>query len=182
MTDDHDDLVVAAASTGEREFPPVRTGDERTMLTSMLDWYRTGVVGKLAGLNRSSASRRLVASQTTIAGLVYHLTLVEDSWFHHRFAGHDIGEPWAGIDWDATPNWEFESAHLLTIDELRDGYEAACARSRRAAHGRSLDDLSVGTNEVFTLRWAMVHMLEETARHLGHLDVLRELTDGVTGE
>lgn len=182
MTDSHEHSVVAAASTGEREFPEVRTGDESEMLTTMLDWYRDGVAGKLTGLDQAAASRRLVASDTTIAGLVYHLTLVEDSWFHQRFAGNDLGEPWAGVDWDATPNWEFENAHRLTIDELRAGYEAACERSRRATHDRSLDDLSASTDRAFTLRWALVHMLEETARHLGHLDILRELTDGVTGE
>jgi hypothetical protein len=185
ITDTQDDRVVdaaATASTGERDFPQVRTSDERTMLTSMLDWYRVGVLSKLAGLDQAGASRRLVVSDTTIAGLVYHLTLVEDSWFHQRFAGNDIGEPWAGIDWAATPDWEFDSAHLLTIDELREGYEAACERSRQAAHGRSLDDMSASTDRVFTLRWALVHMLEETARHLGHLDILREITDGVTGE
>ena len=193
MTDAHDDRVVAAASTsasttaastspGEREFPPVRTSDERVVLIAMLDWYRAGVVGKLAGLDSASASRRLVASDTTIAGLVYHLTLVEDSWFHARFAGHDIGEPWAGIDWDTTPNWEFENAHRLSVDQLRQGYEAACERSRQVVSGRSLDDVSASLDRVFTLRWALVHMLEETARHLGHLDILREITDGVTGE
>ncbi|MGE0307818.1 MAG: DUF664 domain-containing protein, partial [Acidimicrobiia bacterium] len=111
-----------------------------------------------------------------------HLALVEDSWFHQRFAGNDIGEPWSGVDWDATPNWEFENAHLLTVDELREGYEAACERSRQAVGDRSLDEMSASTDGVFTLRWALVHMLEETARHLGHLDILREITDGVTGE
>ncbi|MGD9794264.1 MAG: DinB family protein [Acidimicrobiia bacterium] len=185
MTDADDDQIVDAAATasmGERDFPQVRTGDERTMLTSMLDWYRVGVVSKLAGLDQVGASRRLVASDTTIGGLVYHLALVEDSWFHQRFAGNDIGEPWSGVDWDATPNWEFENAHLLTVDELREGYEAACERSRQAVGDRSLDEMSASTDGVFTLRWALVHMLEETARHLGHLDILREITDGVTGE
>ncbi|MBX3287127.1 MAG: DUF664 domain-containing protein [Actinobacteria bacterium] len=122
-------------------------------------------------------------SSTSIAGLVKHLALVEDSWFTHRFAGRAEPEPWASADWDADPDWEFHSAAEDPIDDLVDLYRAACDRSRAVATAAALDDLGVDRARAeFTLRFALVHLLEETARHLGHVDVLVELLTGTTGE
>lgn len=81
--------------TGEREMPPVRAAAEREALTGMLDWYRDGVLLKVEGLAPHLAAASPLRSGTTIAGLVKHLALVEDSWFTHRFAGRPEPEPWA---------------------------------------------------------------------------------------
>jgi hypothetical protein len=115
---------------------------------------------------------------------VKHLALVEDSWFTVRFAGHPEPEDWAEADFDVDPDWEFHTALDEPLDDLVALYEAACERSRQAAAGRELDDVGAVERRdgPFTLRFALVHMLEETARHLGHLDILRELLDGSTGE
>jgi uncharacterized damage-inducible protein DinB len=128
----------------------------------------------------------LPTSSLTIAGLVKHLTLVEDKWFTERFGGLGAGQ-WQGIDWDGDPDWEFRSAADDEPEELLGWYRAACARSRAVADAAaSLDDRSVEVDPragtPFTLRWVLLHMLEETARHIGHLDLLRELADGTTGE
>jgi hypothetical protein len=158
------------------------TAAEAEMLTNVLDWYRAAVERKVADVGPLVARTSPVRSGTTIAGLVKHLALVEDSWFTDRFAGGPEPEPWASAPWDDDPDWEFHTA----IDEpLADGialYRAACARSREAAAGHTLDDLAVRGRSPFTLRYATVHLIEETARHLGHIDLLREYLDGTVGE
>jgi hypothetical protein len=169
--------------TGPRDFPPVDTADERTLLTGLLDWYRTGVVLKLDGLDQADAAASPVGSSTSILGLVKHLALVEDAWFTSRFAGRPDPEPWAGVDWDGDPNWEFRTARGESIEYVVGLYEEACDRSRAITSAAALDDLAAHPDgQDFTLRFALAHLLEETARHLGHLDILRELADGRTGE
>lgn len=177
------DNVPRPVDTGERRMPPVRTADERTVLTAMLDWYREGVVRKVEDVAPHHASATPLRSATSIAGLVKHLALVEDSWFSERYAGEPPGEPWVGVDWKADPDWEFRTARDESLEDLVSLYEAACERSRSITEAHELDDLAARPHRGdFTLRWVLVHLLEETARHLGHLDVLREHLDGTTGE
>ena len=174
---------VQGVDTGERDYDDaVLVSDERVILESMLDWYRAGVVHKVRGVAQGVASARPGRSNTSIAGLVKHLALVEDSWFTIRFAGRPEPEPWPQADWKADRDWEFSTAVDEPIEDVVDLYELACARSRDAGAGRGLDERGARGREPFTLRFAYVHMLEETARHLGHLDILRELLDGTTGE
>jgi catechol 2,3-dioxygenase-like lactoylglutathione lyase family enzyme len=171
-------------ATGERPYPATRTTDELTGLVEMLDWYRVGVEAKVAGLDDHLATARPLPSPTSIAGLVKHLALVEDSWFHIRFAGLPEPADWAEADFDVDPDWEFHTALDEPLADQVTRYRAACERSRAAIVGHDLDDRAVapGRGGPFNLRFALTHMLEETARHLGHLDVLRELLDGATGE
>jgi hypothetical protein len=95
------------------------------------------------------------------------------------------GEEWQ-IDWAADPDYEFRVALGKDPDELRRRYRDACDRSRQiTAAARDLDQLSVSTaigGKPFTLRWMMLHLIEETARHAGHADLLREAIDGAVGE
>lgn len=91
-----------------------------------------------------------------------------------------------GRDWDTDPNWEFRTAADLRPEELRQRYLEACDRSRQVvSDASSLDQQSVrprrdGTH--FCLRWVLLHLIEETARHAGHADLLREAIDGAVGE
>jgi hypothetical protein len=180
--DESDDSATTRRDTGEREYADVREADERTMLEGMLDWYRDGVVLKTVGLRPSDASRALVESGTSIAGLVKHLAADEDAWFSEGFAGVTV-EYWANTASDSDTDWEFSSAADDDFDELVQLYRDACERSRSACRGRDLDELNRGEHSrPFTLRFAYVHMLEETARHLGHMDIIREMLDGSTGE
>lgn len=170
--------------TGERAWEHSLAGDERSTLVAMLEWYREGVLAKVDGVAPAVATARPLRSATSIAGLVHHLALVEDKWFHHRVAGHDVPEPWASAPWEQEPDWEFTAAETLPFDEVVERYRAACERSRAACAGRDLDDMAAHpySGEPFNVRFVVVHLIEETARHLGHLDVLRELLDGTTGE
>src|SRR5262249_46470367 len=125
-------------------------------------------------------------SALTLAGLLYHLALVEESWLEVRFLGLPIREPWVGVDFAADPEWEFRASAELEPEHVRERYRQACERSRQAAaQADTVDQLSVqplSDGRRFTLRWVLLHLLEETARHAGHADLLREAIDGVVGE
>ncbi len=165
--------------------PTVRDGDERTTLTEMLDYQRAVVARKASGLSQSDMAATVGASPLTLAGLVKHLTLVEHSWFHERLAGHDMLEPWDGIDWEATPDWEFDTAVDDDPGQLIADYLAECDRSRAlVADCDSLDTMLARQppDRTINLRWLLVHMIEETARHAGHADLLRETIDGAVGD
>jgi uncharacterized damage-inducible protein DinB len=161
---------------------------EREMLCAFLDYHRATLEWKVDGLGDDDLHRAAVPTSTlTLAGLVKHLALVEDSWFTNRFAGHDDPDPWAGAPFDDDPDWEFHSSADDSLDEVLSIYRAACARSRAVvAAAGSLDDQAVAVDrrhgQHFTLRWILLHMIEETARHNGHADLLREAIDGATGE
>lgn len=103
-----------------------------------------------------------------------------------RFAGLPECEPWATADWDANRDWEFHTATSLQPGQLRHRYQQACERSRKVlADAASLDQLSarpLSNGQRFSLRWVVVHLIEETARHAGHADILREAIDGHVGE
>jgi hypothetical protein len=173
---------VPAPDDAERPFPDIYAVNEVTVLEGMLEWYRDGVVAKVAGLTDEQAKWRSVGSPSTPIGMVKHLAGVEDSWFHDRFAGRPDPDVWVGVDFAADPDWDFTSAWDDTLADTVALYRDACQRSRDAAAGHGLDDLAVNSPRPFNLRWAYVHLIEETARHLGHMDILRELVDGATGE
>jgi catechol 2,3-dioxygenase-like lactoylglutathione lyase family enzyme len=166
--------------TGLRYLPKgFHSGDERSMLTGMLDWYREGIVVKVAGLSQELAVARVVRSETTIAGIVKHLAFVEDGWFTSSLAGRPDPEPYDPDD----PVWDFRTARDEPLADSIALYEAACARSRAVTAELDLDHVGADTSRrVFTLRWVLLHMIEETARHLGQLDILRELADGTVGD
>jgi uncharacterized damage-inducible protein DinB len=165
---------------------PPSSGPELAQLTAFLDFQRETVLLKTEGLSAEQLAQPLPPSSLTLGGLLNHLALVEDSWFRVRFAGLPDDEPWAGIDWDADPDHEFRTAAELPPDELRRRYRETCARSREVvAAADSLDQLSVQkrrNGEHFDLRWVLLHLIEETARHAGHADLLREAVDGTVGE
>src|SRR4051794_6036578 len=165
---------------------PPETGTELDQLTRYLDFQRETMLLKTAGLDRAQLARTHPPSTLTLGGLLNHLALVEDTWFRVRFAGLPGDELWAGVDWDADPDHEFRTAAAVEPDELRRRYEEACARSREVvAAAGDLDQLSVDVRRNgahFPLRWVLLHLIEETARHAGHADLLREATDGTVGE
>ena len=130
-------------------------------------------------------NQRLATSALSLSGLLKHLALVEDDWIQVRFLGRPELEPWASAPWDEDRDWEFHTAEQDDPDELRALYSAACRRSRDGAAASALDDLSVAVSregQHWSLRWVLTHLVEETARHNGHADLLREAVDGAVGE
>jgi len=156
------------------------TGGEREILTGLLDYHRATVAWKSGGLTEDQARQvHLPSELTTVAGLVADLTLNEWYWFGVVVDGEE--DTWEERLKD-DPDAEFRIPPGTTVEQLLADYEKQCARSREIIAKRGLDDEVTHKDETFNLRWVVAHMIEETARHVGHLDVLRELTDGLTGE
>lgn len=165
---------------------PESAADEATMLGQYLDYQRATLLGKVAGLDRTQLATTTAASSLHLAGLLKHLALVEHWWFREVLHGEPPHPVYAHVDWDADPDWEFRTAADDDPAWLVELYTEACRASRAAVAGTaSLDQQAVrgrpdGTRP--SVRWILLHMLEETARHNGHADLLREAIDGVTGE
>jgi uncharacterized damage-inducible protein DinB len=155
----------------------VSTGSEREVLAAFLDRYRDIVVAKATGLSDVDAARPLVPSGTSVGGLVKHLRWVETGWFH-QVLGDRSGDNQRAHERSS----EFVMTGSDTLDGLLADYRAACARSREIAAGLPLDHAVPHrhTGSV-NLRWIYVHLIEETARHAGHIDILREQLDNTVG-
>ncbi len=165
--------------------PPPRpkvplTGGEREILTSVLDHHRATVAWKAGGLTEEQVRRvHLPSELTTIAGLIAHLTLNEWFWFAVVVDGEE--DTWEE-KLEQDPDAEFRIPPEATLGTLLADYEKQSARSREIVAKHGLADEVTHKDETFNVRWVLTHMIEETARHVGHLDLLRELTDGLTGE
>jgi uncharacterized damage-inducible protein DinB len=168
--------------TMSRSRPPF-VADERTQLVGWLDQQRALVPWKCEGLSDAEAHRSLLPGSPlmTVAGLVSHLRWVEHAWFEVLFLGGSS---------DGNPQFvdEPEDADMraegVPLNRLLEDYARQCARSNDIVAAHSLDD--VGCHPDFesassTLRWMLIHLVEEVARHVGHLDIIRELLDGQTG-
>jgi uncharacterized damage-inducible protein DinB len=125
----------------------------------------------------------------SLGGMLKHLALVEDHWFSRRLHGRDASPPWNAVDWGTDPDWEWHTAAEDSPEQLRALWEDAVARSRSlvadALADASLDVLARRSRQdgrTPSLRWILLHMIEEYARHNGHADLLRESVDGLTGE
>jgi len=165
---------------------PPNSGSELELLSGFLDFLRETVLLKTEGLSREQFARPHPPSTLTLGGLLNHLALVEDWWFRVNFLDLPHVEPWDAVDWATDPEFEFRTAADLEPDELRTRYREAAARSRAVvAQAASLDEPTArppreGGSR--SLRWVLIHMIEETGRHAGHADLLREAIDGTTGE
>jgi uncharacterized damage-inducible protein DinB len=151
--------------------------DERITLESFLDDYRDIVVRKVSGLSDTDARRRLVPSSTTVGGVIKHLRWAEYGWFDQLLQQrHDDNRR------RHDRSWEFEFLPEESLTALIDEYQAQCEESRLVAARYPLEHLVPHRRfGPVSLRWIYVHMIEETARHTGQLDILREQLDGATG-
>jgi uncharacterized damage-inducible protein DinB len=155
------------------------TGDEKESLRVSLDRHRDAVLWKLEGLSDVDLRRAMTPSGTNLLGLVKHLGAVEYGWFCETF-GRET-EPLSFDDQDVNADLRVEPEE--TTDDILAFYGRA-----RAAADQAIDELELeetGTawfGDAVSLRWVLIHMIEETARHAGHVDILRELIDGMTGD
>jgi uncharacterized damage-inducible protein DinB len=153
--------------------PPSLNADERTTLTVFLDYLREAVAAKVAGVADDQARTPGVASGTSLLWLVKHLTATELNWFVWAYAGEDV------------PKWDDEAPPTEAAAELLAAYRAAVDRCNVViAACTDLDRpgaRSLRETPPPSMRWLLVHMIEETARHAGHADILREQIDGAVG-
>jgi hypothetical protein len=132
----------------------------------------------------------LPPSDMTLGGMMKHLAIVDQSWFEDDFMGRGLMPPFDTVDWDADRDWEWHTARDDTPEELFTLFDEAVRRADAviddAMSGPGLDAGSVRKDRrediPFSLRWILVHMIEEYARHNGHADLIRESIDGETGE
>lgn len=160
--------------------PAPRTGNERDTLLGMLNKQRAVMLWKLEGLTEEQARLSPVPSGTSLLGMVKHLADVERWWFV-EFIGD--GRDWTNDEVRALrPDDEFVAVEGETIASISQGYADAVAQSDEViARAATLDVTGSLRGEPRSLRWVLGHMIEETARHAGHADIIRELVDGVTG-
>ncbi|MET7443278.1 DinB family protein [Streptomyces sp. NPDC004082] len=156
--------------------------DERSQLTTFLDYARDTARAKCEDVSPENARRAPLPGSPlmTLCGLISHLRWVEYYWFQVVFLGEDDQGPWT----DEEPDREMSMAVDVPLAQLLTEYAEQSARYRELVAGHSLDDTAkrAGRDDRhFDLRWILLHLIEETARHNGHLDILRELLDGRTG-
>jgi uncharacterized damage-inducible protein DinB len=171
-----------------RPEPPL-AGDETDTLLGFLEFQRATLAWKCGGLDAAGLRATVGASSMTLGGLLKHLAYVEDHWCSRRLHGRDPTPPWDTVDWSADRDWDWHSAAEDTPEELMALWEGAVVRSRslvaEALADGGLERLAgrMGSDDrTPSLRWILVHMIEEYARHNGHADLLRESVDGLTGE
>jgi len=173
----------------ERVDPPLAIPEADTLL-AFLDYHRDTLRMKVDGLSQEQLAQALAPSTMTLGGLMKHLALNEDHWFGVMLLGKDEAEIWQQVDWDADPNWEWRTANDDSPEVLRALFdscvEGADRNIRQALAEGGMDYLSIKEDrrekQKFSLRWIVVHMIEEYARHNGHADLIRESVDGTTGE
>jgi len=187
-----------------RPEPDLAVGELET-LVGFLEFHRATLEWKTRGLTDHELRQRIASSTMTLGGLLMHLAYVEEHWFVGVIHDRERMTPWAEVDWKATPDWEWDAAHTMSGDAMRAQWNASVDRSRAAlnealdaaAAPQATDAAQPAANtdplvtlakrlrpsgEPVSLRWILVHMIEEYARHNGHADLLGEAIDGQTGE
>ena len=158
---------------GDVRPPRVFAGEKQTLI-EFLDYLRDSVAAKLEDLSEDQARRQMVPSGTSLLGLLKHLRAVELGWFAWSFAGEDGLTPADG-----------QLAPTDTVASVLATYREAAAHCNQLIASAALDQRAARSRregeEPATLRWILVHLLEETARHAGHADILREQIDGSVG-
>ena len=162
------------------DYDPGYETDERTALREWLAFEREACIRKLSGVTEVRARWVPTPTANSLIGIVNHLIYVEHWWFHTCFDGKEGLLPRYGDPTDE--DYDFKPPPGATVDGTIEAYRAEIARSNGIEkNAESLDLLAAHDRVCPNLRWIMVHMIEETARHAGHMDITRELVDGSTG-
>jgi uncharacterized damage-inducible protein DinB len=169
---------------------PPPAGSEAATLRGFLDHQRATFAWKTRGLTDDQLRVALPPSPMTLGGMMKHLAAVEDSWFTVVVGHSPMPEPW-GCAMQGDSDWPWRSAMDEPGDRLRNLWAERVRRSRVVVdaalvdgegHGLAQLHSARGGHPSVSLRWVLLHMIEEYARHNGHADLLRESIDGETGE
>ena len=157
-----------------------RRAPEKEMLQAFLQQNRAIMVWKSEGMTDAEARQAPFASDTSMTGMLRHLAVVERWWFREFFAGEKVDH---GFDFDTDPDSEWHFDGTETLAAAIEDYKAAVDESNAIIDRAEPDDLSAldRKGEHFSMRWILIHMIEETARHAGHADILREHLDETLG-
>ena len=164
-------------ATADRHRPPL-TGDERTLLTGFLDYHRATIKVTCDGMSEPDSHRAMLpAPMKSAIDAVSHLRWDEHFWCEVVLAGRSKGAP----DTEPAPGNEFKPGPHTTLARALADYDRQCEVSRRILDGLDLDHEVSWHDRTVSVRWVLIRLLEETARHNGHLDAIRELIDGPGG-
>ncbi|HBV93135.1 MAG TPA: hypothetical protein DEG26_00255 [Chloroflexi bacterium] len=157
-----------------------RAAGERDTLVSFLEWQRATLARKCSGLSAEQMRRRAVEPSTlSLLGLLRHMAGVERWWFRRTLAQEDVPLLYSS---DADPDADFNDLDTAEVDEALATWTSECERARAIVEAHDLDDTGRHENgQAVSLRWILVHMIEEYSRHNGHADLLRERIDGAVG-
>ena len=158
---------------------PSPAAPERVILDEFLNYYRVVFRRKAEGIDDTAArTATCPPSELTIMGLVRHMAEVERSWFRRGIAGENAAPIYYSDD---DPDGDLHVGSADTLDEALATWQREVERAEAIFAGVALDDVEQGRDR-FSVRWIMVHMIEEYARHCGHLDLIRQAIDGSTGD
>jgi len=165
--------------SSSHHFADLQPATERIGLTERLDEERRAILTQTRDLSNDDIhARPLTSTDLSIGRIVKHLAFTEDRWFQHKMLGLDLPEPWRSVDPAEAHDWSFRSADHDPLATIVDLYRNACRRSRDATSAcTSLDTLAASPsfgNKPVNLRWLLAHMIDETARHSGHIDLIRD--------
>jgi len=165
----------------ERAEPEIAV-DERATLEQFLDYFRATLLIKVDGLDTETSRRQACPPSTlNLLGLVRHMAAVERHWFRRTLLAEDVPQLFFTDD---DPELDMQPPPEATLEEAIAAFNTEMDAARRAVADLALDDLALAPRYDGhpSLRWIMVHMIEEYARHAGHADLLREAIDGSTGD
>lgn len=163
-----------------RTQPPSR-GTEKETLFGFLQFLRETILLKCSGLNEEQLRSMPTVSDINLMGMLKHLTIVERYWFQGVFLDADVDLPWSEED----PHGDWRHGESDSAEKVIAAYVAECEISNQILRDHDLDELAAWASneeERVNLRYIATHMIEETGRHCGHADIVREAIDGVTGE
>ena len=166
-----------------RPDPPTIAG-EREMLDAWLEYHRTTLLLKCEGLDEHGLRTQPVPSSVmSLQGLVRHMAEVERNWFRRVLNGEsrDVAGP-IYYDRETNPDGDFEMPEDAAFADDMAIWQQEIETARALAATRDLEDTAEGKSETFSLRWILIHMIEEYARHNGHADLIREMIDGSVGD
>ena len=157
----------------------LQPANERSGLTQRLDEERRAIVAQASDLTIDELhARPLAATDLSVGRIVKHLAFTEDRWFQHKLLGLELPEPWRAIDASEVHDWSFHSADHNDLQDILGFYDTACQRSRDAtAACASMETLAIHPSfdkKPVNLRWLLAHMIDETAHHSGHIDLIRD--------
>jgi hypothetical protein len=173
--------VTVAGRTVDNVPAEFSTSSEREALDGFLDQQRDALIRKIRGVSEADARRTPTASTLSLLGLLKHSTVWEQRWFQGVVAGRPLDDGWPQGE-SKVADEDFRVDDGETVEQWIDRYEAAAEMSRHIAAAMELEDPCARTDIIdCNLRWVLLHLIEETARHAGHADIIRETLDGTRG-
>jgi hypothetical protein len=173
-----------ATDPGEQGYPgPPDSGDEAATLLGFLERQRATFAWKCGGLDATGLRATLGPSSMTLGGMLKHLARFEDDMSAEWLHGQDQVPPWDAVDWKADPAWDWRTAAEDPPERLYALWQDSAARSR-SLFAKALADggpARRGGDALPTVRYILINMIEEYARHNGHADLIRESVDGLVG-